>query len=71
LPQLASSFLRSAESAQRAGSAFIRTYLQRAPDAGTLGAMAQGIAAGVPYGAYAVIFLESQGFFNHAQAATP
>jgi hypothetical protein len=70
-PQLAQSFLRSAESAQRAGSAMIRTFLQRTPDAGTLGAMAQGVGAGVPYGAYAVIFLGSQEFFDHAQAATP
>jgi hypothetical protein len=69
-PQLAQTLLRSSESAQRAGSAFIRTFLQRAPDAGTLAAMAQGVAAGVPYGTYAVIFLGSQEFFNHAQAAT-
>jgi hypothetical protein len=70
-PQLAEVILRSAESAERAGSAMIRTYLQRAPDAGTLGAMAQGVGAGVPYGVYAVIFLGSQEFFDHARAATP
>jgi hypothetical protein len=33
--------------------------------------MAQGVGAGTPYGAYAVIFLGSQEFYDHAQAATP
>jgi hypothetical protein len=70
-PQLAQSFLRSAESARRVGSADIRTYLRREPDPGTIAAMSQGVGAGVPYGTYAVIFLGSQEFFDHAQAATP
>jgi hypothetical protein len=69
--QLAQSFLRSTEGAQRVVDSYFQTYLRRSADPAALAAVAQSIQAGTHYGTFAVIILGSPEFAADAAAAVP